>query len=230
MSEGSSRAGRVVFLGPPGAGKGTQGNRLASFWGVPHVASGDLLRRILQNREGSALAAAIRVIDKGSLVPDETVGQVVFEALDLPGAQRGFVLDGYPRSVDQARDLERYLSERRRPLQVVIGLRIGEAALIARLSGRLTCPNCGASYHVMKDPPQTAGVCDQCGNVLAVREDDQPGPIRTRLMLYHQKTEPLLSFYRERGMLREVDAEGDEAKVFERVLASSGGLEKSLIY
>ena len=219
----------MVFLGPPGAGKGTQGTRLASFWSVPHIASGDLLRRILQNEPTSELSHSIRVIAKGNLVSDEIVAQVVFGALDQPEAGNGFVLDGYPRSAAQAQDLDRHLAHDGRELDAVIGLVIGEDALVARLSGRLTCMNCGASYHVVNDPPRRAGICDRCGNMLTMREDDQPGPIRTRLKLYGERVEPLLRFYREGGLLREIDAEGGEDEIFQRILAVTGSSGKSLV-
>lgn len=215
--------GRVVFLGPPGSGKGTQGTRLASLWGVPHIASGDRMRQILQEEPDSELAQAIRVIDEGRLVSDETAGRVVFRALAREDACRGFVLDGYPRSVNQARDLERFLAERQNcALDAVIGLVIDEEALVERLSGRLTCPNCGATYHVKSAPPRVAGVCDICGHTLVVREDDRPDRIRTRLHLYRERTEPLMAFYRENGLLHEVNAAGREETVFSRVLGALG--------
>jgi adenylate kinase len=193
------------------------------------VASGDLLRRILQNDNSSPQAAAIRVIEKGNLVSDETVAEVVFHELDQPQARNGFVLDGYPRSARQALDLEEHLAADGRELDAVVGLVIDEESLVARLSGRLTCPNCGASYHVVHDPPRQPGICDRCGSPLIVRDDDQPGPIRTRLGLYHERAEPLLRFYRGRGLLREVDATGTEDEIFERLLIATGNNEKSLI-
>jgi adenylate kinase len=221
-SDQPRRIRRVVFLGPPGAGKGTQGIRLASFWGVPHIASGVLLRRILQDEPASELNSAIRVIEQGNLVSDDTVATVVFRELDTEAAQNGFVLDGYPRSARQAQDLEAHLAQTGRDLDAVIGLVIREEALVARLSGRLTCNNCGASYHIVNDPPRQEGICDRCASSLVVRDDDQPGPIRTRLALYRERAEPLLKFYRERGLLREVDAEGGEEDVFARILATTG--------
>jgi len=209
-----------VLLGPPGSGKGTQGNRLAAYWQVPHVASGNLLRQILQEEPDSELARAIRVIDQGRMVSDETAGAIVFRALDAPLAESGFVLDGYPRNVNQAQILEAHLRADGRRLDAVIGLVIVEEALIARLSGRLTCPNCGATYHIAAGPPTVPGVCDVCGHALVVREDDHPDRIRTRLRLYHEKTEPLMRFYRDCGLLREVDAVGPEEDVFARILSA----------
>jgi adenylate kinase len=160
---------------------------------VPHVASGDLLRRILQAQPDSDLSAGIRVIEKGNLVSDEMAAAVVFEELDKPDVHDGFVLDGYPRSELQAQALENHLARDGRELNAVIGLVIGEDALVARLSGRLTCTNCGASYHRVNDPPRQPGICDRCAHTLTMREDDQPGPIHTRLALYHERAEPFLT-------------------------------------
>jgi adenylate kinase len=170
------------------------------------------------------------VIEKGNLVSDETVAEVVFRELDKTEAKDGFVLDGYPRSAVQAQHLEDHLANDERELDMVIGLDIGEDALVARLSGRLTCRNCGASYHIVNDPPRQEGICDRCASTLVMREDDQPGPIRTRLALYRERVEPLLEFYQDRNLLREVDAEGTEDEIFERILAVTGTNQKSLIY
>lgn len=207
-------------MGPPGAGKGTQGTLLAKRWGVPHVASGAILRRALANPEvGSTLARAAEVIKDGGFVTNEVARTIVFRELDRSSARRGFVLDGYPRDVSQAEELEDYLRSGRRGLNAVITLQIDEEMLIARLAGRLTCPQCGATYHVQSAPPAREGVCDDCGASLVVREDDEPESIRTRLVLYAEKTEPLTAFYAERGVLHVVEASGTEDDVAKRVLA-----------
>jgi adenylate kinase len=213
----------VAFLGPPGSGKGTQGARLASLWGVPHVSTGDLLRQILLDEPHSELARAVRVIADGRMVSDETAGEIVARELERPEAARGFVLDGYPRNVRQACALQAFLGEQPpgapppHSLDGVIALVVREEALLHRLAGRLTCPNCGASFHLQDDPPAAEGVCDRCGHRLVTREDDRPERLRTRWQLYHERTEPLIGFYRERGLLREVDGEGAEDEVFDRV-------------
>lgn len=206
-------------MGPPGAGKGTQGTLLAQRWGVPHVASGAILRRALANPEGSAFAQAAQVIKNGGFVTNDVANAIVFRELDRPVARRrGFVLDGYPRDVAQAEVLEDYLVASRRGLNAVIALQIDEETLIARLAGRLTCPQCGATYHIKAAPPAHEGVCDNCGASLIVREDDEPKSIRTRLALYAEKTEPLMAFYEKRDVLRAVDASGTENDVARRVL------------
>jgi adenylate kinase len=211
---------RVVLMGPPGAGKGTQGTLLAKRWGVPHVASGAILRRALANPEaGGVIARAAEVIKDGGFVTNEVANAIVFRELDRLAARRGFVLDGYPRDVAQAEALEDYLGLSRRELNAVVALQIAEETLIARLAGRLTCPQCGATYHVQAAPPAREGFCDACGASLIVREDDKPDSIRTRLALYAQKTEPLTAFYASRGLLRMVNAAGTENEVAKRVVA-----------
>lgn len=208
---------RIVLLGPPGAGKGTQGTLLSERWGVPHVASGEILRRALADDKDTELARTAQTIKQGNFIPDAVANAVVFRELDRPEAAGGFVLDGYPRDVAQAEALEDYLRQKAWTLDAVVALLIEEQALVARLMGRLTCPRCGESYHVRSAPPLKEGVCDKCGAALVVRDDDQPERVRTRLALYHQKTEPLIAFYRERGLLRTVDGSGAEDTVFAAV-------------
>ncbi|HVK05146.1 MAG TPA: nucleoside monophosphate kinase [Armatimonadaceae bacterium] len=219
---------RVVITGPPGSGKGTQGARLAERLAVPHISSGDILRRILAGDSepeyfaDSAFSAemvrAARVIREGKMVSDSIASALVLNELSKPGAQRGFLLDGYPRNVAQAETLGRFLGGRGLALDAVVALEVSEAVLVERLSHRLTCTNCGASYHARWNPPAREGVCDVCGSELTTREDDRPESIRVRFGVYHEGTEPVLAYYRERGLLRVVDAEGAEDEVFGRVL------------
>lgn len=199
-------------MGPPGAGKGTQGMLLAERYAVPHIASGEILRRLIAT-EDSELARAARVINEGKLIPDAVANAIAFREMEKPGAARGFILDGYPRDVAQAEALEGFLAARGQALDASVALLAGEDVLVERLTGRLTCPVCETSYHARSDPPRAPGVCDREGAALVVREDDHPDRIRIRIALYHQKTEPLVAFYRERGLLREVDAVGTEAEV-----------------
>ena len=203
---------RVVLIGPPGAGKGTQGTLLAKRWSVPHIASGAILRQALATGQG-ALAHAAQIIKQGNFIPDAVANRIVLAELERPEAGRGFVLDGYPRDVVQAEALNDYLAGHSLTLDAAVVLQIREAALVQRLAGRLTCPQCGESYHVRTAPPAKDGVCDRCGAGLTVREDDQPDRIRTRLALYEEKTEPLVAFYAGRGLLQSVNAEGDEKTV-----------------
>jgi adenylate kinase len=205
---------RIVLIGPPGAGKGTQGKRLAGTWNVPHIASGDLLRKVIETETGP-LAETVRVIDEGKHVSDEIVSAIVFRELD---AAPGFVLDGYPRNVAQAETLAGHLRERGQQLDVAVLLVVDEAEVLRRLAGRLTCPNCGETYHAVNEPPRVPGTCDRCGASLVVRADDQPEGIQMRLALFHERTRPLVDYYRAAGLLREVNAVGTEDEVFARCL------------
>jgi adenylate kinase len=204
------------MLGPPGAGKGTQGYRLSQTWGVPHIASGDLLRRVIET-EDSDLARAARVIHEGKMVSDEIASAIVFRELERAN---GFVLDGYPRNVAQAKTLQTFLAGRGEELDAVLLLQLDEAEIQQRLSGRLTCPNCGESYHLVHEPPAVSGICNRCGTALIVREDDHPDRIHTRLVIYEERTQPLIGFYQEVGLLREIDAIGTEEEVYQRCLAA----------
>jgi adenylate kinase len=195
--------------------------RLAAHFGVPHVASGDIMRRLLSEGGDSELARAVRVINEGKYVSDEVAGALVFHELEKPEAAPGFVLDGYPRNVAQAVALDAWLAGRGLALDAALSLEVSLEAVVERLSNRLTCPQCGTSYHMRLSPPKVAGVCDVCGySPLAVRADDAPGKIATRLTVYRERTEPVLAFYRNVGLLRTADAEGDEDTVFHRVLTA----------
>jgi adenylate kinase len=206
---------RLIMLGPPGSGKGTQGVKLAERFGVPHVASGDLLRRILASGEESELARAVKAIDEGIFVSDEIASAVVFRELDKAA---GFVLDGYPRNVRQAELLDAYLHRRELPLFCALYLSVAEEELLKRLAGRLTCENCGETFHITLEPPRVAGICDNCGAALTMREDDRPDRIRVRLQIYAERTRPVLDYYRDDGRLRRVDGVGMQDAVFARCL------------
>lgn len=207
---------RVIMIGPPGAGKGTQGYKLAQYWDVPHVASGDLLRRVIAV-ENSELAEAARVIHQGYMVSDEFASAIVFREIE---GKSGFVLDGYPRNVAQARTLDEFLANQGQHVDAVLSLLLDDAEILRRLAGRLTCPNCGESYHRETQPPKVEGICDRCGGTLIIREDDHPDRIKTRLALYAERTRPLIDFYRDAGLLREVDGVGTEDAVFSRCLSA----------
>ncbi|MEZ3142992.1 adenylate kinase [Halobaculum sp. MBLA0143] len=203
---------RVLLLGPPGAGKGTQGKRLAAEYGLDVITTGDALRN---NKEMdiSELDVAYDTpggfMDAGELVPDTVVNEIVVTALS--GAE-GFVLDGYPRNLDQAE----YLSEQT-ALDHVVFLDVPESVLVDRLTGRRVCDDCGATYHVDFDPPAEAGVCDECGGEIVQREDDTEETVRERLRVYEEETAPVVDHYRETGALAEVSGEGSPDDVFDRL-------------
>ena len=203
---------RVLLLGPPGAGKGTQGNRLATEYGLDVITTGDALRN---NKEMdiSELDVAYDTpggfMDAGELVPDAVVNEIVVTAL---ADADGFVLDGYPRNLDQAE----YLSEQT-ALDHVVFLDVPESVLVDRLTGRRVCDDCGATYHVDFDPPADAGVCDECGGEIVQREDDTEETVRERLRVYEEETAPVVDHYRETGVLAEVSGEGSPDDVFDRL-------------
>lgn len=203
---------RLMFLGPPGAGKGTQAQRIADDFAIPQISTGDMLREA--RRKGTELGRkAGAFMDAGDLVPDDVVIGIVRERLDEPDAANGFILDGFPRTVGQAEALESMGVE----LDGVVSIRVSEEEVVRRLAGRLSCPNCGASFHSEFNEPQNDGTCDQCGGELVRRPDDEPEAIRQRLQSYEGKTQPLVSFYRERGKLLEVDGEGAPDEVESRI-------------
>jgi len=198
---------RLVFLGPPGAGKGTQARELARAHGVPQVATGDMLREAVS--AGTPLGLAARsFMDRGALVPDDVIVGLIAERLGKPDAKQGFVLDGFPRTIPQAEALDRLLRELGVTLDRVVYFDVPEAELLRRLTGRRVCPACGATYHVVSAPPRREGVCDRCGAGLVQRSDDSEATVRHRLKVYADQTAPLLDYYRGRGLLATVGGEG----------------------
>jgi adenylate kinase len=194
---------RVVLLGPPGSGKGTQASALQEKWGLAHISSGDLLRAHV--REGSELGRRAKpFMDRGDLVPDELILDMMAERMAQPDAAAGFALDGFPRTVAQAEALDRRLADLGQSLEAVVYLSVPEAELLRRLSGRRVCPECNAIYHVDTMAPKEEGVCDRCGMALIQREDEREEVVRNRLRVYAQQTAPLLAYYRGRGLLHEV--------------------------
>jgi adenylate kinase len=207
---------RVIFLGAPGAGKGTQARRLAAEAGVPQVATGDMLREAVA--EGTRLGLeAKRYMDSGALVPDEVVIGLVDERLAKPDAAGGYVLDGFPRTVAQAEALDGLLERRRQQLDRVIFFDVSRPELIRRLTGRRICRQCGAAFHLVSAPPTSAGRCDQCGGELYQREDDAEATVTRRLDVYETQTAPLLDYYLRRGLLVRVAGEGAMEDVADRI-------------
>ena len=203
---------RVIFLGAPGAGKGTQARRLAASSGVPQVATGDLLREAVA--EGTRLGReAKRYMDSGALVPDEVVIGLVDERLARPDASGGYVLDGFPRTVTQAEALDGLLRRRGQELDRVIFFDVSRDELLRRLTGRRICRQCGTAFHLVSAPPKVAGRCDQCGGELYQREDDAESTVARRLDVYQTQTAPLLDYYKERGLLVRVRGEGSVDEV-----------------
>lgn len=208
---------RVVLFGPPGAGKGTQGHRLAESFGARMIATGDIFRANLLEETPLGLKAK-SYMDAGELVPDDIVIEMLKE--ELLGAGDAFVLDGFPRTPAQAQALEEAVAGTGARLDAVLKFDIPDDVVVRRLAGRRTCVRCQRTYNVELQPPREPGVCDACGGELIQREDDQEETVRRRLDVYHRETEPLEDFYRRRGLLREVDAEGDVDEVTRRAVAA----------
>jgi adenylate kinase len=207
---------RLALLGPPGSGKGTQGAGLREKYSIPHISSGDLLRDAVGR--GTELGRrAKEYMDSGRLVPDELVLGMMQERFDQPDCGAGFLLDGFPRTVAQAEALCELLQGRGWPLDHVVALVVDRDEIVARLSGRRSCPGCGRLYHVRFDPPQTQDRCDDCGATLIVRDDDREETVRERLTVYEDQTAPLLDFYEERGLLRRVDGLGNRNDIGARI-------------
>jgi adenylate kinase len=208
---------RVVLLGPPGAGKGTQARRIAEAYRIPHIATGDIFRTNVKN-DTELGRRAQEYMDAGELVPDEIVVGMVRDRLQEDDAASGFILDGFPRTVPQAQALEELLAERSTPLDCVLRFSVDEEELVRRISGRRVCTDCGRTYHVQAAPPGQEGVCDRCGGELVQRDDDREEVVRHRLEVYHRQTEPLEFFYWQRGLLRDVDGVGSVDEVGKRAL------------
>jgi adenylate kinase len=202
---------RIVLLGPPGSGKGTQAAKLAERYGIPRISTGDILRRNVA--DGTDLGKRAKAyMEAGKLVPDEVVIEMTARRLAEPDAKKGFILDGFPRTIAQAEALGKLTT-----LDVVVNMFLEPEELIKRSTGRRICPNCEALYHVLSSPPKVAGVCDRCGSKLTVRPDDREEVVRTRIDTYERQTAPLIGYYREKGLLREVYASGLIGEITSRV-------------
>lgn len=213
----------MVLLGAPGVGKGTQAEMLCARLGACHLSTGDIFRAaktLDACQRTPALSEALQYMRRGELVPDKTVLDLVSERVNCLKCHGGFLLDGFPRTVAQAEALEKLLTKHRIQLGAVISYELAIERIVARLSGRRTCPGCKAVFHVEALPPKIPGICDHCGGKLYQREDDQPESIRVRMVAYEKSTAPLAEFYRKRGLLRTVSAEGTPEEICQRTLRS----------
>ena len=208
----------LVLLGPPGSGKGTQGERLQEDFRLPYYATGDILRAAV--RDGTELGAkAKEYMDRGDLVPDEVMVGLIADRISSPEAADGFILDGFPRTTGQAEALDSRMKELGRELTAAILIDVPEEEVVRRLGGRRTCTKEGHIFHTEFDPPKEEGVCDICGARLETRDDDKPEVIRNRLDQYHSKTEPLIAYYEDMGLLRRVDGSAEPDEVNDRIRA-----------
>lgn len=214
---------RIILLGPPGAGKGTQARRLSELYGLPIIATGDIFRDQIARETPLGLQAK-EFYDRGDYVPDELTTRMVFERLDRPDVREGFILDGYPRTVPQAQALERHLAQKGTPLRAVLNFKISDAVAVKRLMARLVCPNCKRTYNTEFKPPRVEGICDVCGHELTNRADDDEATILRRLAVYQRQTKPLVLYFWERGLLRDIDAEAPEVVVADRTIEAIADL------
>jgi adenylate kinase len=213
---------RIIMLGPPGAGKGTQAAGVAARYGVAHVSTGDIFRGAVKKRTTLGQEAK-RFMDRGQLVPDDIVIGIVEERLREPDAANGFVLDGFPRTVEQALALDEMIARLGYAVGPVINLVVSREEVVKRLSGRRVCRDCGAMYHVILAPPTNAGLCNKCNGDLYQRDDDQEDTIAARLDVYERQTDPLVAFYRARSVLSNVDGTGQQEEVARRIAAVLDG-------
>ncbi len=212
------RPWHIVLLGPPGVGKGTQAEKIVAEYGACQLSTGDIFRHAARDTSGKppspAMATALAAMKRGELVSDATVVELVRERASCLACPNGFLLDGFPRTLEQAQALEGILAGVNRKLDIALNFFAPESVIIARLSGRRICKQCRTGYHVANKPPRVPGVCDACGGELIQREDDKPEAIRTRLHAYNATCDPVLEYYRRLGLLREIDASGEPGTVF----------------
>ena len=212
---------KIIMLGAPGAGKGTQAKMIAEKCGIPHISTGDIFRANIKN--GTELGAkAKEYMDKGLLVPDELVCDLVVDRIQQADCEKGYILDGFPRTIPQAEALENALNAIEQKLDYAIDIDVPDENIINRMSGRRACVGCGATYHVLFNPTKVEGKCDVCGESLILRDDDKPETVKKRLDVYHTQTQPLIDFYTERKGLVEVDGTQSMDKVFDDIMKILG--------
>jgi adenylate kinase len=212
---------RLIFLGPPGVGKGTQAQRLSADGGIPKISTGDILREAVQKKTPLGLQAK-SYMDGGKLVPDEVVIGIIRDRLEEPDGRQGFILDGFPRTVPQALALDSMLNQKSSGIDRVLNFELPDDELVRRLSGRRSCPNCQSVYHLEFNPPKQAGQCDQCGGKLVQRSDDQAETIRKRMEVYQSQTLPLIRMYEDQKILNRIDGSGSPEEVYRRIRAAIG--------
>ena len=212
---------KIIMLGAPGAGKGTQAKMIAEKCGIPHISTGDIFRANIKN--GTELGAkAKEYMDKGLLVPDELVCDLVVDRIQQADCEKGYILDGFPRTIPQAEALKAALNAIEQKLDYAIDIDVPDENIINRMSGRRACVGCGATYHVVFNPTKVEGKCDVCGESLILRDDDKPETVKKRLDVYHTQTQPLIDFYSARKVLVEVDGTQSMDKVFEDIMKILG--------
>ena len=212
---------RLIMLGAPGAGKGTQAAKVAESLHIPHISTGDIFRANIKN--GTELGKKAKAfMDAGKLVPDELTCDLVADRLAQSDCSEGFILEGFPRTIPQAEALEEVLTKLGTKIDYAVNIDVPDEAIVSRMSGRRACVGCGATYHIVYNPPRTENVCDVCGQTLILRDDDKPETVQTRLKVYHDQTQPLIDFYSGKGALVTVDGTMGLEDVFKAILKAIG--------
>ncbi len=212
---------KIIMLGAPGAGKGTQAKMIADKYQIPHISTGDIFRANIKN--GTELGKeAKKYMDQGLLVPDELTVKILLDRVAQPDCANGYVLDGFPRTIPQAEVLDKALTELNDKIDYAINVDVPDENIVKRMSGRRACVACGATYHIEHIPPKKEGVCDKCGESLILRDDDKPETVLNRLKVYHDQTQPLIDFYTKKGVLKSVDGTVDMQDVFASIVAILG--------
>ena len=207
---------KIIMLGAPGAGKGTQAKRIAEKYQIPHISTGDIFRSNI--KEGTELGMkAKQFMDQGLLVPDEVTIGMLLDRIHQDDCEKGYVLDGFPRTIPQAEALDKALAEMGQKMDYAIDVEVPDENIINRMSGRRACVGCGATYHMVYAAPAKEGICDKCGGELILRDDDKPETVEKRLRVYHEQTQPLIDYYKEKGVLHSVDGTKDMEEVFQSI-------------
>ena len=208
---------KIIMLGAPGAGKGTQAKMIAEKYGIPHVSTGDIFRANIKNQTELGMEAK-KYMDQGLLVPDELTVKILLDRVAKDDCKNGYVLDGFPRTIPQAEVLDKAVAELNESIDFAINVDVKDESIIKRMSGRRACLKCGATYHIEHIPPKQEGICDSCGSELVLRDDDKPETVKKRLSVYHEQTQPLIDYYNKKGILREVNGSQDMKDVFNAIV------------
>jgi adenylate kinase len=211
----------IIMLGAPGAGKGTQAKKIAEKYGIPHISTGDIFRANIKNNTELGKKAK-EYMDQGLLVPDELTCDLVTDRIQQDDCSKGFILDGFPRTIPQAEALDKALTAMGQSMDYAVNVDVADENIIDRMSGRRACLKCGATYHIITIPPKSEGICDNCGSELVQREDDKPETVKKRLDVYHEQTQPLIDYYNNQGILRTVDGTKDFEGVFQDIVMILG--------
>lgn len=212
---------KIIMLGAPGAGKGTQAKMIADKYGVPHISTGDIFRANIKNGTELGMEAK-KYMDQGLLVPDELTVRILLDRVAQDDCKNGYVLDGFPRAIPQAEVLDSELTKLGDHIDYAINVDVPDENIVKRMSGRRACLTCGATYHIEHVPPKKEGICDVCGSELVLRDDDKPETVKNRLNVYHEQTQPLIDFYTEKGVLKTVDGTVPMEEVFAAITAILG--------